>query len=137
MKAFARVANFATVQLETGKGGWQFMQHQRAFEWQEESGSTLNHQQMPTPGRVPGTRQNICKFRPLSQIYEVRDHPLNSVPLTCICQDQKKPSPMILFVSVGSCEYTIRVLGKDGDQEKPATNRLISFDLCFVSSVNS
>ena len=87
MKAFARVANFATVQLETGKGGWQFMQHQRAFEWQEESGSTLNHQQMPTPGRVPGTRQNICKFRPLSQIYEVRDHPLNSVPLTCICQD--------------------------------------------------
>ena len=56
----------------------------------EESGSTLNHQQMPTPGRVPGTRQNICKFRPLSQIYEVRDHPLNSVPLTCICQDQKR-----------------------------------------------
>ena len=126
------------MQLETGEGE-QLAIHAtpESLRVAEESGSTLNHQQMPTPGRVPGTRQNICKFRPLSQIYEVRDHPLNSVPLTCICQDQKKTVAMILFVSVGSCEYTIRVLGKDGDQEKPATNRLISFDLCFVSSVNS
>ena len=91
MKAFARMANFATVQLENGKGEQlAILATPESLRVAEESGSPLNHQQMPTPGRVPGTRQNICKFRPLSQIYEVRDHPLNSVPLTCICQDQKR-----------------------------------------------
>ena len=137
MKAFARVANFATVQLENGKGGWQFMQHQRAFEWQRRAGAPSTTSRCPLLDACQALAKIFANFVP-SRKYMKCGIILSTVFLSpASARTKKGPIAMILFVSVGSCEYTIRVLGKDGDQEKPATNRLISFDLCFVSSVNS
>ena len=136
MKAFARVANFATVQLENGKGG-NSCNTREPSSGRRRAGAPSTTSRCPLLDACQALAKIFANFVP-SRKYMKCGIILSTVFLSpASARTKKEPVAMILFVSVGSCEYTIRVLGKDGDQEKPATNRLISFDLCFVSSVNS